>query len=93
MRYRISIIGLCLGLVLALSASSFAAEPEESASPQDLARQGMERIIEALQGLMHSIPQYEMPDLDENGDIIIRRKRQPSQRPVEPEPEFDETST
>lgn len=93
MRYRISIIGLCLGFVLSLSAPSFAAEPEEPSSQQGLAVQGMVRIIEALEGLMDSIPQYELPRLDENGDIIIRRKRQPSQRPIAPEPEFDETST
>ena len=92
MRYRISFIGLCLGLILALPPHGFAADPEPT-TPHGKALQGMERIIEALEDLMDSIPQYELPSLDENGDIIIRRKRMPSQRPDAPEPGFEETAT
>ena len=42
---------------------------------EQMAREGMERIMRALEMLMESIPQYEMPEINENGDIIIRRKR------------------
>lgn len=93
MRYRISIIGLCLGLILALSPLGAAAEGNQATTPHAKALEGMERLIEALEGLMDSIPQYELPSLDENGDIIIRRKRQPSQRPESADPQFEETST
>lgn len=42
---------------------------------EEMAREGMERIMRALEMLMESIPQYELPEVKENGDIIIRRKR------------------
>lgn len=44
-------------------------------------REGAETIMRALQLLVGKIPQYEMPEVLDNGDIIIRRK------PPEPAPE------
>ena len=44
---------------------------------EEMAREGMERIMRALEMLMGSIPQYELPEVKDNGDIIIRRKRSP----------------
>lgn len=41
----------------------------------------VDQLLSTLRGLLQAIPQYEMPQIDENGDIIIRRKR--------PEPERD----
>lgn len=38
-------------------------------------REGAEMILQALELLIGSIPQYEAPEVLENGDIIIRRKR------------------
>jgi hypothetical protein len=40
-----------------------------------LARETAERLMETLRMMLEFIPQYEMPEINENGDIIIRRKR------------------
>ncbi len=73
-----------LVLALALAAPSYA---EERPSPGDLAREGMERIVEALRLLIDQIPQYEAPEILDNGDIIIRRKRPAEERPEPPDDE------
>ncbi len=68
---------VCLGLVLALAAPAplSAGDELESEHPSELARDGMERLMRALEAFINMIPQYEMPVFNENGDIIIRRKR------------------
>jgi hypothetical protein len=53
-------------------------QAEEAA---ELARRAAEKMIEALQGLLMSIPQYENPEVLQNGDIIIRRKKPPAPPP------------
>ncbi len=65
------------------------AEPRQD-TPGDIAREGLEQMMRALRLLVESIPQYELPEVLENGDIIIRRKH-PKKTPEEPE--FDETAT
>jgi len=67
-----------------------AAEPPEP-TPEELAREGMERMLRALELFIEMIPQYEMPEVTDDGDIIIRRKRRKSAPP--PDPEFEETDT
>lgn len=59
-------------------------------SPSELARESLERMMRALSLLVESIPQYELPEVLENGDIIIRRKHP---EPESKEPEMDETAT
>ena len=45
-------------------------------------RDGMETILRALNHMLGSLPQYEMPEVLDNGDIIIRRKpREPERKP------------
>lgn len=59
-------------------------------------REGAEKMIKALQGLIQSIPQYEAPKVLDNGDIILRRKAPDAAKPDEPKrtpPEDDHTST
>ena len=60
--------------------------------PGELAREGVARLLQALEVFIEMIPQYEMPELNENGDIIIRRKRDRGEEPAA-EPEDDQTST
>lgn len=79
--------GLSLGLFYPVPAP--AAEHGEQ-RPEELAREGMERLLRAIELMIEMIPQYEMPEVLDNGDIIIRRKR-PGRD--EPEPEFEETET
>jgi hypothetical protein len=45
----------------------------------------MSKMVRALELMIQSIPQYEKPEINENGDIIIRRKRS-NDPPRLPEP-------
>ncbi len=90
-----------------IGAASSPAKPAEPAAGDDLsvqeqaeelAREAMEQLMRALKMFMQSIPQYELPEINENGDIIIRRKRRPEgDDPGEPddsearEPEVEQT--
>lgn len=38
-------------------------------------KEGLQTILRALETMFKSVPQYEMPEVLENGDIIIRRKK------------------
>ena len=83
----------CLAVALAASGLASAADPpSEREQAEEMAREAIQRMMRALELLIESIPQYEMPELTEDGDIIIRRKRQPA--PGKPdEPELDSTKT
>ena len=89
-----ALLACALGLsffVLVPGEPARAAEAEEE-DPKELARQGMERMLRAIELMIEMIPQYEMPEVLENGDIIIRRKNPPKDTNEE-EPELDETRT
>lgn len=38
-------------------------------------KEGVQKILKALETMFRAIPQYEMPEVLDNGDIIIRRKK------------------
>jgi hypothetical protein len=42
---------------------------------EEALKEGMETMLKSLQRMFKAIPQYEMPEVLENGDIIIRRKK------------------
>jgi hypothetical protein len=87
-------------LACSLGVSSYVALPGGPAlaagageeEPGELAREGMERMLRAIELMIEMIPQYELPEVMENGDIIIRRKNPPTEDDEE-EPEVDETRT
>jgi hypothetical protein len=60
-------------------------------SPEELAVEGIAKLMDALGVFIQSIPQYEMPEMNEEGDIIIRRKRTGDEKKVDPK--LEETST
>ncbi len=68
-----------LALVLALTVPAAPIPPVQPAwagedrSVEELARLGLEQMLKAFEKLLASIPQYAMPEILENGDIIIRR--------------------
>jgi len=67
-------------------------DPELRGEAERLARESMEKMLEAMGLFLQSIPQYETPQITPEGDIIIRRKPAPPlppRAPVEP----DETKT
>lgn len=51
-----------------------AADGTQNASPESLARDGIQKVLDALELFLGSIPQYSSPEILDNGDIIIRRK-------------------
>lgn len=59
---------LILALPMAVSAQ------DEDATPGELTAEAVDRLLRALDLLFGSIPQYEAPYVNENGDIIIKRK-------------------
>ena len=104
MTHWLAAFGLSAALILAAplvaplvapGAMSVAAEEtSESEDPSELALEGIERLMQALEALIQSIPQYEMPEINENGDIIIRRKRHGEPAPDEGDDgDIDQTQT
>ena len=90
MKRWLSALGVSAALVLAEPAA--AEGPPESEDPGVLARDGIERLMRALDAFIDMIPQYEMPEINENGDIIIRRKRSTPPKPDDDQG-LDQTQT
>lgn len=51
----------------------------------ELVRQGLDKALGSVETLLRSVPQYELPQMDDNGDIIIRRKRPLEERGAHPD--------
>ncbi len=82
---------LALALPFAAPTAVTAGEPED---PQELARQGMEQMLRAIELMIEMIPQYDVPEVNEQGDIIIRRRNPATPRdddPADDEPEESQT--
>ncbi len=71
-----------------------AGQHDDRGRAEDMAREAIEQLMRALELMIDSIPQYEMPEINEDGDIIIRRKhRAPLEGHGEPGvPELEKTS-
>ncbi len=91
--HKILIIGLfCLSIALVTAAPgpALADAPSDRGRAEEMAREAIEQLLRALEFMIESIPQYELPEVNEDGDIIIRRKRR-KERETPGEPEVDET--
>jgi len=66
MKRQVIAVGLACGLLV----SPAAAEQE---TPDEVARDGIEKLMRAMELFLGSIPLYEAPEVMPNGDIIIRR--------------------
>jgi len=62
-----------MAALIALPLGFSPAQAQQSDAPMAMAEEAMDRLILALQLIIASIPQYELPEVLENGDIIIRR--------------------
>ena len=99
---RNSMIGLAFSALLGAAAlplvgyaSPALAQSDENPqqSPDELAVEGVTRLMQALQLFIEQLPQYDAPVMDENGDIIIRRRHPepsapapiPQQKPETPD--------
>lgn len=87
---------ICFLTFVSLSSPAMSEENGEHKNPEQLLEGATHQIMRALELMMAAIPQYEMPKILDNGDIIIRRI-QPKPEPKQPLPkdtdEADETST
>ena len=79
MRRRLpAYMAAALALMLLGAEPAAGDDSSEQEQAEELAREAMEQFMRALKMFMQSIPQYELPEINENGDIIIRRKRWPA---------------
>ncbi len=94
MRKSLIIWSFCLSLALAAGAPGavLAAAPSERERAEEMAKEAIEQLMRALELMIESIPQYELPEVNEDGDIIIRRKRR-RERETPGAPEVEETAT
>ncbi len=98
MKIRNALIFMTVLSTLAIGSGAatalLAAQHDDRGRAEDMARNAIEQLMRALELMLDSIPQYELPEIMENGDLIIRRKhRVPRPEPDPPgAPEFDETS-
>ena len=74
---RMSALALALGFSVLAGAAGPAPVLAQDAPNADeaerLAREGLDRILQALGLLLQTIPQYAPPEVQPNGDILIRR--------------------
>ena len=81
------ILAACFAIAIAAAAvPARAGAPEKD--PGALAMEGVGKLVRALELLLDNIPQYEKPEITEQGDIIIRRKRpNATELPGQPQPQ------
>ncbi len=84
---RAAIVALAIAaLVMIAPAAGWTQEPrrdDPKAQAEELLRDATDKLLLALELMLQVIPQYEMPEITEDGDIIIRRKRPGEIRPRE----------
>lgn len=67
---------------------------DEKRSADELAVEGISKLMDALRLFVDAIPQYSTPEILENGDIIIRRKnKKEMEEQEEKENDVEETAT
>ena len=93
MRNKLIVWSFCLSLALVTGAAgpALAGAPSDRERAEEMAREAIEQLLRALELMIESIPQYELPEVNEDGDIIIRRKRR-KEREAPGEPEVEETT-
>ena len=78
----------------ALSADDQKVQPPKD-NPEQMIEEGVNAVLNALKKLLRSIPQYAVPEILDNGDIIIRRIH-PENKPRQQSPQNrgrDQTDT
>ena len=69
--------------LITLGTAPVLADPHQNKDPHALASDGIQSLLKAMEMMLLAIPQYEAPYINENGDIIIRRKN-PSPKREQP---------
>lgn len=82
MRPGASALSLAVALVIATTPPATATDPLPQENPRELLESAARDMLRVLELLMESVPQYEPPEILDNGDILIRRRRPvPTPRP------------
>ena len=82
-----------IGLGLFLTAAPVLSLQAQEKGADELAAEGLGKLMDALGLFIDSIPQYEAPEVLENGDIIIRRKKDKEEAPKEDDGGVEKTAT
>src|SRR5688572_15554811 len=92
MRLTIVALGACAILASApVSAQSSGSQPPSGQHPDrqqepsgtQLTLEGLEKLLLGLQRMVEDLPRYNLPEINENGDIILRRI-DPHKKPEQP---------
>jgi len=91
------ITGMAVSLFLSVVTMPYVQAQEQDKSVDELAIEGLSKLMDALSLFVSAIPQYEAPEILENGDIIIRRKNKKhddsDSNKDKKGPDLEETST
>jgi len=85
MSKRSKAVIMAVVLSAGLASGGVATAASDEPSTEDNVRDGLQRVLDAIELFFQNIPQYEAPEVLDNGDIIIRRK------PPQPDEENNET--
>jgi hypothetical protein len=83
--------GLSTALLLAGPATTRADDAEKDWRDYEFRIEGLDKLMQGMDEFLRSIPRFETPFIDENGDIIIRRAPPPGpqwdpfERPADPD--------
>jgi hypothetical protein len=69
---------------LTLAGPLAAQTPPQADSPEAIAREGIAKLLQALTLFVENLPQYAAPEIDAQGNIVIRRLNPPSARRAAP---------
>jgi hypothetical protein len=81
---------ITIGLAFALSVPTLA-KAQDNKSPEVMIEEGVNMVLGALELMLKAIPQYEAPEVLQNGDIIIRRVVPDKEEPKDKKPDYDKT--
>ncbi|MEH6476862.1 MAG: hypothetical protein V7727_14315 [Sneathiella sp.] len=78
-----------------VTATTLVGASADEKGADELAVEGLSKLMNALSLFVDAIPQYSAPEILENGDIIIRRKNKNTEENEtdDKKPELEETST
>jgi hypothetical protein len=80
-----------MAVVPAARAQAPAQPPQES--PRDMLEDATRKALRAFELMLKAIPQYETPEVLDNGDILIRRKKAKPETPAPGDPGTAKTKT
>lgn len=92
---RLSALAAGFLLTILVAAPAAADDPPAMPPPEasELALEGVDKLMRALELFMQSIPTYGQPFVDENGNIVIPRLDDPAGSDIEPPVEETGTTT